>query len=389
MARYGLLGERLGHSFSPYIHRALGGYDYELIEVSREELGPFLRARDFSALNVTIPYKQAVMPYLDSISDTAERIGSVNTIVQDANGGLHGYNTDAYGFIQLTRHAGIDVRGRNCLVLGSGGASKTVCACLRKLDAAEITVISRSGPDNYQNLSRHADARIIVNATPVGMYPHNGQSPVNLAQFPQLEGVLDLIYNPARTELLLQAEARGIPFGNGLHMLVAQAKQAVELFLNVHLNEEAVSPVAARLARDTANIVLIGMPGSGKTTVGTLLAQTMGRRLIDTDTEIEKRAGMTCGDCLRRHGEGDFRALEALVIAEAGKETGVIIATGGGAVTRPENRNALRQNGMLFHLDRPLEKLARTGDRPLSATDGRRAELFARRAPLAGRCCLP
>ena len=382
MAEFGLLGEKLGHSFSPRIHQALGGYAYALMEVDREALPAFMEKRDFRAVNVTIPYKQAVIPWLDTLSDTARRIGSVNTVVRDKSGALHGYNTDYYGFIQMTRRAGIDVSGRKCLVLGSGGASRTVQVCLRDLGAAEVRVISRSGPDSYESIGLHADARIIVNATPVGMYPGNGQSPVDLSLFPGLEGVLDLIYNPAKTALLLQAEKRGVPCMNGLFMLVAQAKQASELFRDTQIDDAEIGRVARSLARDTANIALIGMPGCGKTTVGGLLAQAMGRRLLDTDAMIEEKAGCSCGDYLRRHGENAFRALETEILRQAGGQTGCVIATGGGAVTRGENADPLRQNSVVFHLEMPLSALSRNGDRPLSAAPEALERLWALREPL-------
>ena len=382
MKRYGLLGEKLGHSFSPQIHRELGGYDYSLMEVSRGDLPAFFAARDFSAINVTIPYKQAVMPWLDSLSESAQKIGSVNTIVQDACGALHGYNTDYYGFMQMARRSGIPISGRKCLVLGSGGASRTVCEGLKALKAAAVIVISRSGPDNYGNIANHADAQVIVNATPVGMYPHNGLSPVDLAIFPKLEGVLDLIYNPARTALLLQAQALGIPCMNGLYMLVAQAKQASELFRNIPIDHSEIDRITGLIAAQTANIVLIGMPGCGKTTVGKQLSARSGRPFVDTDSLVEENAGCTCGDYLRTHGEEAFRRLETQALRQASIRTGCVIATGGGAVTRPENRDILRQNGVIFHLERPLEALAQNGDRPLSSTPEKLRALWEVRGPL-------
>ena len=382
MRGYGLLGEKLGHSFSPQIHRALGGYDYRLLEVAPEDLPGFMERRDFTAINVTIPYKQAVLPWMDTVSETARRIGCVNTVVQDSQGRLHGYNTDASGFLWMVNRSGIRIGGKKCLVLGSGGASKTVCACLRDLAAREVTVISRHGADNYENIARHADAQVIVNATPVGMYPQNGQSPVELSLFPQLEGVLDLIYNPARTALLLQAEKRGIPCLNGLWMLVAQAKRASELFLNATLDDGEISRITRLIASQTANIVLIGMPGCGKTTVGRLLASMTGRRFADTDGLIEEAAGCSCGDLLRARGEAAFRALETEALSRVCRESGLVIATGGGAVTRPENRDILRQNGVVFHLERPLDALSTAGDRPLSASPERLKQLWLERAPM-------
>ncbi len=382
MEKYGLVGEKLGHSFSPQIHKALGGYDYALWEVSPEDLPAFFSAREFTALNVTIPYKQAVLPWLDSVSPAARRIGCVNTVVKDGAGRLHGYNTDYYGFIQMARRAGVDPRGKKCLVLGSGGASRTVRACLADMGAAQVVVISRSGPDNYETIGKHADAAVIVNATPVGMYPGNGLSPVDLDVFPRLEGVLDLIYNPARTALLLRAGERNIRRLNGLYMLAAQAKQASELFRGVRIDDGEIARVAGLIAAQTANIVLIGMPGSGKSTVGRLLAEALGRPLIDTDSLIEEKTGCACGEYLRRRGEDAFRALETRAVRQAGMQTGCVVATGGGAVTRRENFDALRQNGVIFHLDRPTDTLSRAGDRPLSATPETLSRLARERAPM-------
>ena len=381
-ARYGLLGEKLGHSFSPQIHRELGGYAYTLMEVRREDLPDFFARRDFDAINVTIPYKETVLPWMDTLSESARKIGSVNTVVRDQEGKLHGYNTDYYGFEQMVHRSGIGVHGRKCLVLGSGGASKTVCTVLKDLGASEIVIISRSGKDNYENISRRADARVIVNATPVGMFPHNGISPVDLDGFPHLEGVLDLIYNPARTALLLAAEARGIPCLNGLYMLAAQAKQASELFRDTVIDEKEIARITAVISEQTANIVLIGMPGCGKTTVGKLLSEHGGRPFLDTDSMIEERAGCTCGDYLRANGEEAFRKLETEVLKDACKRTGCVISTGGGVVTRKENLGILRQNGVIFHLDRPLEVLSRSGDRPLSDTPEKLVELYKARAPM-------
>ena len=381
-ALFGLLGEKLGHSFSPQIHRELGGYDYTLMEVRREDLPAFFEARDFQAINVTIPYKETVLPWMDTVSEEAEKIGSVNTVVKDPEGRLHGYNTDYYGFTRMVEKSGIDVRGRKCLVLGSGGASKTVRAVLKDLGAGGIVTVSRSGQDNYENIGRHADAGVIVNATPVGMYPGNGASPVDLGLFPKLEGVLDLIYNPAKTALLLDAEARGIPCQNGLYMLVAQAKKASELFRGVSIDEGETDRINALISEETANIVLIGMPGCGKTTVGTMLSEAEGRPFVDTDSMIEERTGCTCGDYLREHGEEGFRKLETEILRNAGKRTGCVIATGGGVVTRKENRDILRQNGVVFHLERPLVALSTDGYRPLSATPEKLAELWKERKPL-------
>ena len=381
-AVYGLLGRKLGHSFSPEIHRALGGYDYRLIELEEDRLGPFLRQGAFRGLNVTIPYKQAVMPFLDRLSPRAARVGAVNTIVRDGEGRLTGYNTDWGGFEAMVRRAGLAPEGRKCLVLGSGGAAKMAVCALQEMGAREVRIISRSGEDNYGNLDRHADADLLVNATPVGMYPGNGASPVNLSRFPRLSGVADLIYNPARTALLLEAQDRGIPCAGGLYMLTEQARIACELFLDRKVDPERTEAVTRALAAETENLVLIGMPGSGKSTVGRLLAEKTGKPFLDTDSEIEKRSGMPCGELIRARGEEAFRKLESEVIREAGKRTGCVIATGGGAVTRPENRDPLRQNGRLIWLDRPPEALKTDASRPLSENRTLLEQRYRERKPL-------
>ncbi len=362
---YGLLGERLGHSYSPAIHAALADYDYRLYEVPREELDAFLTRREFDGLNVTIPYKKAVIPYCAALSPIAAELGSVNVLLRRPDGTLLGDNTDAYGFAGLVRRSGIDPAGKKALVLGSGGASATVCAVLRQLGAADVTVISRSGPDNYENLDRHADAELIVNATPVGMFPGNGASPVDLERFPRCAGVLDVVYNPARTALLLQAEARGIPCAGGLYMLAAQGKRAAELFLDKAIDDAETERVCAMLSREMENIILIGMPGCGKTTVAAALGEALGRPVLDSDEAVERAAGRSIPEIFAEGGEAAFRALETAALAELGKRSGVILATGGGCVTRRENYPLLHQNGRIFWLRRDIEKLPTAG-RPIS-----------------------
>ena len=333
-----MLGEKLGHSYSKLIHESFGGYEYDLMPTPRDQVPDFMRKKDFRAINVTIPYKETVMPYLDTISDNARAIGSVNTIVKDETGALHGYNTDKYGFIQLVKRSGIDISGRKCIVLGSGGSSKTVRVALKELGAREVRIISRSGEDNYTNLDRNADAQVIVNTTPVGIFPNTGVAPVSLDMFPQCEGVLDLIYNPAKTALLLDAERRGIRCANGLHMLVAQAKLASELFRGTKLDDSVIDDVRADIERQTHNIVLIGMPGSGKTTIGKCVAGRLGRRLLDTDAMIPGFSdGMSASEIIQARGEAAFRAIETRAVCEAGKQSGCVIATGGGVVTQPAN----------------------------------------------------
>lgn len=377
---YGLIGEKLGHSFSPAIHKKLAGYDYSLMELRPEELGPFLEKGSFSGLNVTIPYKKAVIPYCQALTPQARRIGSVNTIVRRKDGTLLGHNTDYDGFAYLLRSAGAQVEGRKALILGTGGVSLTVKTVLEDMGAGEIVFISRSGPDNYQNLDRHADARIIVNATPVGMYPKTGISPVDLDRFPKLEGVFDLIYNPAKTQLLLDAERRGLCRSNGLGMLVAQAKAAAERFLDVSLPDDRVAEITREMERDTRNLLLIGMPGCGKTTVGRALARRLGRELVDTDELVVQAAGCSIPRLFAEKGEETFRRMEHQAVVQAGSRSGLVIATGGGVVTRRENWDPMRQNSVVVFLRRPLDKLPTDG-RPVSQANPLE-ELYRQRLPL-------
>ena len=381
-ARYGLLGEKLGHSLLPQIHRELGGYEYALMEVGREDLPAFFATRDFQAVNVAMPYMEAVLPWMDSLSETAAKTGCVNTVVKDSEGALHGYNTEYYGFTRMVRRSRVGVSGRKCLVLGRSGMSDTVRTVLEDLGASEIVMISQSGSDYEENIARHTDAQVIVNTTSAGMYPENGVSLIELSRFPAIEGVLDLIYHPAKTTLLLEADALGIPNLNGLYMQVAQAKQASELFQGLRIDDSEISRIHALIAAQTANIVLIGMPGSGKTTVGRRLSENGGRPFVDTDSMIEEQAGCTCGDFLRTYGEAAFRKLETEVLQKACMRTGCVIATGGGVVTRPENRDILRRNGVVFYLKRPVERLVQYGDRPLSSTPEKLQTLWKVRAPL-------
>ena len=362
---YGLLGRKLGHSWSVPIHEALGCRGYRLIELEPGDLASFLRRADIGGLNVTIPYKRDVMSFCDGIDPGAAAIGSVNTLVRRADGKLWGYNTDIDGFDYMARRSGIGFAGKKVVILGSGGASLTAQAAVRRAGAREVVVISRSGPDHYGNLSRHADAEIVVNATPVGMYPGNGAAPVDLTAFPRCEGVLDAIYNPLRTALLLQAEALGIPCSDGLPMLVSQAKVAEERFFERPIPDSENERILPLLRREMENIVLIGMPGSGKSTVGALLSELTGREAIDIDQRIADRAGCSIPEIFARGGEAEFRRLEQEETARAGALSGKILLTGGGVVKTPENRAALRQNGRVYHLLRDLEVLPTDG-RPLS-----------------------
>ena len=379
-AVYGLLGERLGHSFSPEIHRLLGGYEYRLFEKKPGELERFLRSGEFDGLNVTIPYKTAVIPYCAQLTPQASRIGSVNTIVRRPDGTLLGHNTDYEGFMYLLEKANARVAGKKALVLGSGGASRTVRTALADLGAGEIVTISRTGADNYANLDRHGDAQLIVNATPVGMYPDNRGRPVDLGKFPRCEGVYDLIYNPSKTRLLLQAQARGLSWSNGLGMLVAQARGSAELFLGREIPDEQVEKAARDIEARTKNLILIGMPGCGKTTVGRALAARLGRPLVDLDQEIEREAGTSIPEIFASRGEEAFRQMEHLLLVRAAARSGTVIATGGGVVTREENLEPMRQNSIIIFLRRRLELLPTEG-RPISQREGLE-NLYHKRLPL-------
>ena len=375
----GLLGRKLGHSYSPQIHNLLGDYSYVLFEKEPEELENFLKNVDFSGLNVTIPYKKEVIPYLSELSPTAQKMGCVNTVLRRSDGTLYGHNTDYFGFTSLVRHAGLSVAGKKVLVLGSGGASNTAAAALKDLGANPV-VISRSGENNYGNLHLHRDAAAIVNATPVGMYPNTGVSPIDLKLFPNLEGVLDVIYNPARTQLLLDAEKLGIPRENGLWMLVAQAKEAAEVFTGGKISDEVIEKIYRELSHQMKNIVLIGMPGCGKSTIGTLLAEKLGRTLADADEKIISLAGKSIPDIFAQDGEPTFRDWETKALTELGKQSGLVIATGGGCVTQKRNYPLLHQNGYLVWLERDCSVLPTDG-RPLSQANDL-GKMYAARKPL-------
>ena len=376
---YGLLGETLGHSFSPQIHQALADYDYRLYPTPQPAVAELFRRREFRGLNVTIPYKQTVIPLCDEVDPQAAAIGAVNTVV-NRDGRLTGYNTDIDGLIYLARRAGVDMAGKKVAVLGSGGTSRTAQAAARKLGAAQIVVISRNGEDNYGNLSRHEDTQVIVNTTPVGMYPRCGVAPVSLEAFPRLEGLLDVVYNPLRTALLMEAEARGIPCSCGLPMLVAQARRAAELFTGADIPDDRLEEVVSSLNAQMRNVVLIGMPGCGKSAVGRALARRLGKEFLDLDRLIEADAGKPIPRIFAEEGEDAFRALESAAVRKAGARTGCILSTGGGVVTRPENYAPLHQNGVIVHLTRSLEKLPTAG-RPVSQSTDLR-ELWRRREPL-------
>ena len=380
---YGLIGRSLRHSYSVPIHRALGNPTYALYELEPEALGAFLSREDIGGLNVTIPYKRDAMAYCAELDETARAIGSVNTLVRRADGTLKGYNTDAYGLRCMAARAGISFAGKKVVILGSGGASLTAQFVARADGARQIAVVSRGGVDHYGNLGRHADAQVLVNATPVGMYPHTGELPADPALFPACEGVLELVYNPRRTALLFRAEELGIPCAEGLSMLAAQAKAAEELFFGKPIADAESERVLRLLRRTAQNIVLIGMPGSGKTTVGAALGRLTGREAVDLDEQIARAAGRTIPELFAARGEAAFRALEREQAQIWGGESGRILVAGGGVVKDGRNYRALKQNGRIYQLERDVALLPREG-RPLS----RDADLYAmqrERAPLYAR----
>ena len=360
----GLLGEKLGHSYSPRIHAELADYEYQLYEKAPDQVESFVLNGDWHGLNVTIPYKKTVIPFCDELTELAKSIGSVNTLLRRDDGTILGDNTDAFGFESLLSATGFQPEGKKALVLGTGGASATVCACLRKRHA-EVVTVSRSGEINYNNVGEQKDAALVVNTTPLGMYPKNGTKALDLARFPNLEAVLDVVYNPARTALLLQAEELGIPFAGGLRMLVAQGVRASEIFLGRKHPADALDRVLEKLSFEMQNIVLIGMPGCGKTTIARLLAKELNRECVEADFEIERAAGCSIPEIFAEEGEEGFRKRETAVLEELGRRSGLVISSGGGCVTRMENYPLIHQNGTIVRITRDLSKLAREG-RPLS-----------------------
>lgn len=369
--QYGCIGEHLVHSFSKEIHAALTDYLYELKEIPMGSLDDFMTERDFKAINVTIPYKQDVIPFLKEIDERAAMIGAVNTIV-NRSGDLYGYNTDFGGMFDLIRRTGIDLQGKKVLILGTGGTSNTAMAVAKHMGAASVYKVSRSqknGVLTYDTVKKeHLDAQILINTTPRGMFSRQSGMPIDPGLFSQLSGVVDAVYNPLRTEFVLKARSMGVPAAGGLYMLVRQAVLASEIFLDTKYPEDITEKVYRKIKAGKENIVLTGMPGSGKTTVGKLLAQKLGRPYLDTDALIEEKTGKTPAEIISTQGEAAFRDIEAEVIRENALNNSAVIATGGGAILRPENINALRMNGKIFFLDRPVEQLVPTDDRPLSST---------------------
>ena len=368
---YGLIGEKLGHSFSKEVHNRLCDYDYTLNEIAREDLDAFMTARDFKAINVTIPYKQDVIPYLYYIDENAAKIGAVNTVL-NKDGKLYGYNTDFLGLTALLEKNGIELRDKKVLILGSGGTSKTAYAVAESLGAREILRVSRTareGSVTYKDVyAHHTDVQIIINTTPCGMYPNIDETPVDIEKFGCLSGVVDAIYNPLCSALVVAAKRRGIKAAGGLYMLITQAAFAAELFLGRSISRGKIDEVYNAIYGSKRNIVLIGMPGSGKTTIGKILAKELGMDFIDTDEQIVQREKCEITDIFARVGEKGFRDIESQIIKEASAVQGAVIATGGGAVLREKNVDLLRGNSKIYFIDRPIASIAATPDRPLSSS---------------------
>lgn len=366
---YGCIGNPLGHSFSEIIHSKIGRYEYKLKPLLPEELDAFMAGRDFLGINVTIPYKQDVIPYLDVIDDMAKEIGAVNTIV-NRGGKLYGYNTDFYGMTAAIKRAGIDVNDKKALVLGTGGTSRTAVAVLRSLGAREIYRVSRSGREGAitydEAYARHTDAEIIINTSPVGMFPNTDGTPIDIDKFPRLSGVFDAVFNPLRTNLVLEAKARGIKAEAGLYMLVYQGVAASERFLDEKLPAGLADKIFDEIFSERENIVLIGMASSGKSTVGKMLAEHFGRRFFDTDALVVEKAGMSIAEIFDRYGEDEFRRIEREVVSDIAKENGAVVATGGGTSIYRINMKKLRRNGHIYLLDRSPDLLTPSSDRPLS-----------------------
>ena len=370
--QYGLIGEKLGHSYSKIIHQMLKSKPYELKELSQDEVEAFMRAKDFSAINVTIPYKTAVIPYLSHVSARAQEIGAVNTVV-NRGGELWGYNTDFYGLSALILHAGIFLMDKKVAILGTGGTSKTAIAVAKYLGARTILPVSRTAGENVitygQLRCEHADVEVVINTTPVGMYPNTEAAPIDVSAFPNLSGVIDVIYNPLCSKLVLEAQKRGIKAEGGLYMLVAQAVRASEIFLDCTYPFQTAESIYQELFKSTQNIVLSGMPSSGKSTVGKHLANELKREFFDLDEEIVRVAGRSIPEIFEAEGEAYFRDLETRVLREnLANKKGIVLATGGGTILRDENVDLLHRNGKIYFLDRPFEALLPTADRPLASS---------------------
>ena len=383
--KHGVIGERLGHSFSKEIHEKLGRYKYELKEIAADNLEEFIRLRDFEGINVTIPYKEAVIPLLDEVSELAAKVGAVNTVV-NRGGKLSGYNTDVDGMKMLIKKLGVEMRGKTVIIAGSGGTSKTALQVAKELGAGCIQRVSRSGKEgciNYEEAyAKYAKADILINTTPAGMFPNVDEAVFDLDRFEKIEAVLDVVYNPLKSKLIMAAEDRGIPAEGGLYMLVVQALLAAGLFCGEEMNTEIIDGIYKEILNEKRNIVLIGMPGSGKTTIGRVLADKLGKDFVDTDEAIVNEVGVEISEIFSEQGEKHFRDLESEIIRRESPYVGKVIATGGGSVLRKENVDRLRMNGVIVFLDRPLEELLPYADRPLSDNAEKMKMLYEERMPI-------
>lgn len=388
--KYGLIGEKLGHSFSKEIHEMIGYYKYEIHEVAKVDIDNFMKQKDFLSINVTIPYKETVIPYLDEISPQAASIGAVNTIV-NINGKLYGHNTDYFGMLALIKKNNIDCKNKKVLILGTGGTSKTAFAVVKDLGAKEILKASINGEINTitydEAVSTHNDAEVIINTTPVGMYPKNDGCIIDITKFNKLTGLIDVVYNPLRTNLVLNAKTLNIPSEGGLYMLVGQAVYACGLFLNKEIDLSIIDTIYDKLRSDKENIILIGMPSSGKTTIGKILSEKLNKTLVDTDELIVNKIGMSIAEYMKTHTEKEFRDVESKCVKEAAKMSSVVIATGGGAILRSENVKALKQNGKLYFLKRDLELLTPTASRPFSSDIESLKKRYIERLPIYESVC--
>ena len=388
--KYGLIGEHLTHSFSKIIHEEIGDYVYEIKEIEPQNVDSFMKKKNFLAINVTIPYKETVIPYLDYIDDSAKKIGAVNTIV-NKNGKLFGYNTDYFGMKALALRIGLEIQSKKVLIIGTGGTSKTATAVAADMGAGEIIYVSNAkveGAYSYDEIyANHTDVEIIFNTSPVGMYPKNDGTPIDLTKFPKLEGLLDVVYNPIRTNLVIEANRLGIKAEGGLYMLGAQAVYAYEHFMGTSVDKSICDSIFNKALSQKDNIILTGMPSSGKTTIGRLLAEKTGKTFIDTDDEIVRKTGMDIPSYFEKYGEAEFRIVESEVIKEISSKNSLIIATGGGAILNYDNIRRLKQNGKIYFLDRNLEKLMPTSDRPLSSNISALEKIYNERYPIYLSTC--
>ena len=388
--KYGLIGEKLGHSFSKEIHEMLGYYKYEIHEVAKSDIDSFMKQHDFLGINVTIPYKETVIPYLDEISAQAASIKAVNTIV-NINGKLIGHNTDYFGMLALIKRNKLDVNNKKVLILGTGGTSKTAYAVLSDLGARQIlkaSIIDEPGTITYEEANTiHNDVDIIINTTPVGMYPKNDGQIIDLDNFKNVIGVIDVVYNPLRTNLVLQAKTKNLIAEGGLYMLVGQAVYAAGIFLNKEIDLNIIDEIYEKIKNDKENIVLIGMPSSGKSTIGKILSEQLNKKLIDTDELIVNKIKMSIAEYMKTHSEKEFRDIETECVKEAAKMSNVVVATGGGAILRTENVNALKQNGKLYFLKRNLELLTPTESRPFSSDMEALKKRYTERLPIYESVC--